>query len=360
MSMLNPPEYLPMTVRVRNELIVNCVIVSITILVVTLRVIGRIHGPGLGWDDYAVMVAMPMGVAMLICQGMFSTSGSGYNLAEQPQLVANIPWILQLTFGMQPVYITLLALCKASMLFFYLRIFPTSFIKMASRILLGGVTAWTIAFVFASIFLCTPVSGSWTGVGRCGAYIPFIQSIIATNAVGDVIIMAIPMKSLWRLQKRTQEKLAIISCFSLASACVVCAIFRIIYISTVDLNSNITGTMPTTVLLFVLEPNLAILCVSIPMLRPFFVRFKQRLGFSVGSSGAAYASGGQSKPSRLNSQTGDATWEMSNYGPKKGNHDIEVGATTLADDSSEKNLTAPEMNRDIRVQTTWAVTQERV
>lgn len=55
-------------------------------------------------------------------------------------------------------------------------------------------------------------------MGKCGEYIPFIQSIIATNAAGDLIIMAMPMQSLWQLQKRTQEKLAIMLCFSLASA----------------------------------------------------------------------------------------------------------------------------------------------
>lgn len=62
--------------------------------------------------------------------------------------------------------------------------------------------------------------------------------------------------------------------------CIICAIFRLIYISTVDLNSNVTGTMPTTIFLFILEPNLAILCVSIPMLRPFYAKYKRRIGGS--------------------------------------------------------------------------------
>lgn len=59
-----------------------------------------------------------------------------------------------------------------------------------------------------------------------------------------------------------------------------CAVFRLIYISTVDLTLNITGTMPTTIFLFTLEPNLAILCVSIPMLRPFYRVYRKRMGGS--------------------------------------------------------------------------------
>ncbi|KAM6536456.1 hypothetical protein FALCPG4_002461 [Fusarium falciforme] len=118
---------------------------------------------------------------------------------------------------MQPVYITLLALCKASMLCFFLRILPTQFMQWLSKIALGFVIAWNIACVFASIFLCNPVSAQWTGQGKCGAYIPFIQSLIATNAVGDIIIMALPMHSLWNLLERTVEKLATMSCFGLGT-----------------------------------------------------------------------------------------------------------------------------------------------
>lgn len=119
---------------------------------------------------------------------------------------------------MQPVYITLLALCKASVLCFFLRVFPSRFMRISSKIGLGLVAAWNVSCVFASIFLCNPISAQWTGQGKCGAYIPFIQSLIATNAVGDVIIMALPMRSLWQLQKRTVEKIAIMSCFGLATA----------------------------------------------------------------------------------------------------------------------------------------------
>lgn len=168
-----------------------------------------------------------------------STTGSGHNLQEHPErtsndakplmikpyslmltdlVLPNVPWILQVSFGMQPVYITLLALCKAGMLCFFLRVFPTRFMQWSSKVALVFVIAWSIACVFASIFLCNPVSAQWTGQGKCGAYIPLIQPLIATNAVGDIIIMPLPMHSLWNLQKRTVEKLAIMSCFGLGTA----------------------------------------------------------------------------------------------------------------------------------------------
>ncbi|CAH0031648.1 unnamed protein product [Clonostachys rhizophaga] len=351
-----PEQRMPMTDEVRNELIVNCIVVFITLVVVTLRVVGRVSGPGFGWDDALIVLATPMGVAMLICQGVFSTTGSGYNLAEHPQLLPNVPWILQVSFGMQPVYITLLALCKASMLRFYLRIFPTQFMKYASIICLVLVGLWNIACVFASIFLCKPISAQWTGQGVCRAYIPFIQSVIATNAAGDFVVMALPMRSLWHLQKRKTEKLAIMAFFSLATAVVVCAIFRIIYISTVDLAMNVTGTMPTTILLFILEPNLAILCVSIPMLRPFFANFRKGGGSSSERSGYPSALGSGAGNSKRSKDL--STWEMGTYGHAiKGSHD--ANASRADDESgSERRLTTtsiPIMQDEIRVQKDWSV-----
>ncbi|KAJ3543204.1 hypothetical protein NM208_g3700 [Fusarium decemcellulare] len=41
----------------------------------------------------------------------------------------------------------------------------------------------SIHSVGSCIFLCNSVWAQWTGLGRCGAYIPMIQSLIATNAI---------------------------------------------------------------------------------------------------------------------------------------------------------------------------------
>lgn len=49
--------YKPVLGFVRAELIVNCAIVFIVLVVVSLRVLGRIAGPGLGWDDGLVILA---------------------------------------------------------------------------------------------------------------------------------------------------------------------------------------------------------------------------------------------------------------------------------------------------------------
>ncbi|KAI1648988.1 uncharacterized protein F4817DRAFT_332477 [Daldinia loculata] len=365
-----PQVYMPILGFVKAELVVNCVLVFLVLTTVTLRVIGRLNGPGLGWDDYMVIFATPLGVGMLACQGLFAPVGNGYDLPEHPELAANIPFILQLTFCMQVIYVTLLASVKASMLFFFLRVFATPFMQRAGRICLVFVAAWLVSYLASCIFLCTPISGQWTGIGKCGAYIPMIQSLIVTNAIGDIVIMALPMKIIWSLQTRTTDKIGITSCFALGIACVICAVFRVIYISTVDLNSNITGTMPTTVFLFILEPNLAILCVSIPMLRPFWVRYKESTrGASkireysdqqtIGSKGMKNSNQRSKNANTLTDTMNMTTWEMDDYN-QEGNK-FDTTAATYADESgSEKNLTtSPQLpgQNGIAVETKWTVTR---
>ncbi|KAI9056066.1 hypothetical protein LZ554_000996 [Drepanopeziza brunnea f. sp. 'monogermtubi'] len=347
--------FFPILNFVRAEIIVNTFVVLIVLLVVGLRIVGRLIGPGCGLDDWMIVVATPLGVAMLVFQGLFATTGNGWPLPKHPELASNIPYILELTFIMQTLYVTLLASVKASMLFFFLRIFPSAFMKRASYTLLGAVFLWWVSYLSACIFLCNPVSAQWTSQGKCGLYLPMIQSLIATNAVGDLVIMAVPMKSIWKLQTRRTDKIGIISCFSLCLACVVCAVFRLIYISTVDLNGNITGTMPTTIFLFVLEPNLAILCVSIPMLRPFYAKYRRRMGgtsrlddssqknSSAGVGHSKYAGraglGGKGKNTPADAGT-LSSWEMEDY--YGGGHKNETVATAYGGDDgsgSEKNLT---------------------
>ncbi|KAL6351903.1 hypothetical protein LRP88_14715 [Fusarium phalaenopsidis] len=362
-----PQIYYPILGYVKAELIINCIIVFVVLCVVSLRVVGRFMGPGIGWDDAFVIFATPLGVAMLCCQGVFAPVGNGYNLAKHPELAANIPFILKLTFSMQIVYVTLLASVKSSMLCFFIRVFPTPFMQKASRVALVFVFMWMVSYLASCIFLCSPVSAQWTGQGKCGAYIPMIQSLIATNAIGDLIIMAMPMHSIWNLQTRRADKIGITSCFALGLACVVCAVFRLIYISTVDLNSNVTGTMPTTIFLFILEPNLAILCVSIPMLRPFYAKYKKRMGGSRLTEYSDERSTGYRGQSRTGgSKSGTVVrdpnlsqWEMEDYRPAEGiQRDYTVNG--FPDEAgSEKNLTASSSqgrNDEIKVETRWTVT----
>jgi hypothetical protein len=137
----------------------------------------------------------------------------------------------------------------------------------------------------------------------------------------------------------------------------------LIYISTVDLNGDITGTMAPTVLLFVLEPNLAILCVSIPMLRPFYHMYKKRTGgsrlreYSDDQSGYIANSKSAGQKRKVQNQTANeimSTGEMDEYYKRGGVHNDAVVSAASGDKLGSESSTQKDM---IGVETKWTVSR---
>ena len=81
-------------------------------------------------------------------------------------------------------------------------------------------------------------------------------------------------------------------------SCVVIGIVRFWLIFTVDLFNNLTGTSLTTFMLCSIELMLAGLCINIPMLRPFYLRWrtKQKTSENGLSEGQAAYKSYQSDP----------------------------------------------------------------
>jgi len=192
-------------------------------------------------------------------------------------VAVNMPYIMQITFAFTLIYLWTLAALKLSQLFLYMRVFA---IHIKNWILAGMavIIVWALVFTFVFIFLCNPVQQQWSleRIGRCMDQILVLKSLIMTNVLTDLFIFALPIRSVWKLQMRKTEKLAVISCFALGAACVVIGIVRFWQIYVIDLIGNLTGTSLTTFMLCSIELMLAGLCTNIPMLRPFYLRWRTK------------------------------------------------------------------------------------
>jgi hypothetical protein len=157
---------------------------------------------------------------------------------------------------------------------------------------------------------CSPCKQQWSleRLGHCIDQILVLKSLILTNIFTDVFIFVLPIRSVWKLQMRKTEKVAVISCFALGAAyvsrlanapflsclqqhltthrCVIVGIARFWLIFVIDLIGNLTGTSLTTFMLCSIELMLAGLCVNIPMLRPFYLRWRTNHKMSQGGSQA--------------------------------------------------------------------------
>lgn len=129
--------------------------------------------------------------------------------------------MLKIIFAQQIVYLLALGTIKISVLYFYLRIFGT---HGRTRILVFATMAlvamWLIAYVFTAIFLCTPIRKQWMPLidGKCGDQLAMDESMVITNIITDIIIMLLPMYTIWNLKLRIVERLGLMLAFSLGLA----------------------------------------------------------------------------------------------------------------------------------------------
>ncbi|RYP26302.1 hypothetical protein DL767_008097 [Monosporascus sp. MG133] len=351
--------YLPVLPFVKAQFIANIIVAILVLVVVSVRVVGRRLGPGLGWDD-----GLPLAISLLAAQGLTLHLGSGYDQNQHPKVFFNVGYIIKVVFGMKLVYVVTLAATKASVLCFYLRVFAVTNVARASKWLLGFCVVWALTFMLAPILICRPVSAHWTGLGKCGDLVPLIEWSIITNIASDLVIMWLPMPSIWSLQARKTDKMSVMACFALGHACVVCCLVRLIHTPAADAIEKLTATLPTTLFLLILEPNIAIICVSIPMLRPVYSMYRKRKGGSrlreVSDKQTTTSGGGRAA---ITCQNNTIDWEMEDYRPDMvAQHGTTV--TAVVDDSgSEENLTnsEPVTRKDkgaIRVETVWTMSRK--
>jgi len=187
---------------------------------------------------------------------------------------------MKITFVFTLTYIWALAALKLSQLTFYLRAFSLLHLRYSIYLSIALILAWALVFTFIFIFLCSPISQQWTlqRIGHCMDQITTLKALIMTNVLTDLLIVALPMWTVWKLQMRLAEKIAVIGCFAIGLACVVIGIMRFWQIYVIDMLGNFTGTSLTTFMLCTVELMLAGVCISIPMLRPWYLRWRWRRG----------------------------------------------------------------------------------
>ncbi|KAL8930017.1 MAG: hypothetical protein Q9172_000249 [Xanthocarpia lactea] len=226
------------------------VLSSLAIVATGLRFYSRhIKKAGYSWDDYAVLPALVF-YAVVLSQ--------------------------ILTFGFT----------KLSVLLFYQRIFQGRWIQNAVWCLVGIDFLWTVGFFFSNLLQCYPISVNWTGLGysdgKClNTNVMFLAqawSDVATN----VVIMALPIPSIWALKMPPVKKMAVCGIFLLGALTVLAGtaklvfyydiLYSIKYLDMVD----ITYVQTPIVYFPLVESSLGIVGACLPLMRPLFAGVTSR------------------------------------------------------------------------------------
>ncbi|GAA88556.1 hypothetical protein AKAW_06670 [Aspergillus luchuensis IFO 4308] len=146
-----------MTIAVR---IIVLVLAVPTTLVCVLRLYMRKFVlNNFGLDDWLVLVAL-IGVDLFSALAYIITYyGLGRPLKYVPE--DHLVVFLTLEYASQCAYLVIAATVKTSLLIFIMRLFPTRFVHIAGKALLGIIAAFTLSGTLALVFQCRPVQAAY-------------------------------------------------------------------------------------------------------------------------------------------------------------------------------------------------------
>lgn len=97
------------------------------------------------------------------------------------------------------------------MMMFYLRVFVNAGLRLAVKCSLIFVAAWTTGNILQVFLICHPFRATFDPAtpGTCGNQIASFIAIGAFNVVTDILILSLPMTTIWGLKMRTPAKIGL-------------------------------------------------------------------------------------------------------------------------------------------------------
>ncbi|KAI1799437.1 hypothetical protein F4811DRAFT_543790 [Daldinia bambusicola] len=310
---------------------------SIALLVVGLRVYGRVKSRQFGWDDGLACMAMMFSIAETGCSYMaMRTAFLGVHVYDIPR-TADVSLGMYWNYVIQILYNPILALVKCSVLMFLLRIGGQ---RRRIRYSIHALNIFTIGLMIAIfvtvIFQCSPISYFWKRItnptlpGKCIDTGIFYVTTAALTIFTDVLVLALPFWIFMGLKMAPKVKFAIMVVFLLGAVVTVVSILRMLWIIETSLyQMKFDYSYDIRFTYSAVETNLAIITASGPALRPLFMVWFPRFFTSLrgtGNQNYRYRDG----PYALN-DTGNTNKPSTNGNSSKGDHLYGTSSFALRD-----------------------------
>jgi hypothetical protein len=200
-------------------------LIGLTTVVVAARLIYKWLSPlRLGLDDLfaflaylAVLPSFAINLAALIPSGI----GRDIWTLTPNQIDSFGFWF----YILEPMYFVQMGLVKMAILAFFLRIFETSGLEPLLWATVAFNAANTVAFVFAAIFQCAPISYYWyrwqgTFEGSCNNINALAWANAAISIALDLWMLGLPLAKIQSLNLHWWKKLAAGLMFGVGTLCV--------------------------------------------------------------------------------------------------------------------------------------------
>ncbi|KJZ72765.1 hypothetical protein HIM_07840 [Hirsutella minnesotensis 3608] len=281
--MSNPHHPSPEYIGYQLEAFIG-VFTTVEIIAVALRFYAR-HLTDSKYDagDYLIVAAL-IGqiVAGAIAVSTVRHAGVGYHvdylLETDPGKVTTF---FKYLVAMSTWYATTESLAKLAICFLYKRIFPQKAIRIIINLTMVVLICASIAGALADLFGCTPFSAHWGTPKEQAIHCIDVEALFVwgsfPNIVTDIILLVVPIPTLWNLQASTGMRVSLIITFLFGSVGTVTSVMRFVAFynrsSFVDATYSAVGLIIWTVC----EPGAYLIAACLLMYRPLL----NKLGVSM-------------------------------------------------------------------------------
>lgn len=287
-----------------DVVLVTGIVYALAVLLVVLRIGGKVVSKRLSLDDWIVACAVLLSAIPVGCVLAMTSLGFGDHLwnLEDGRLLPILRYCTTLLYLdsartnitavliASSTYVIVLGLIKVSLILFYLEIFNTSRFRITAFIILGYIAISSLVICLLTIFSCTPVRAFWNRdvKGKCLNVQALAYANSASAIIQDIILLILPLVFIRNLQMKRYKKVAVGFMFSIGTFGCIATIVRLHALLRFKLSIDPTWDYAPAVIWTVLELAAGFACVSLPSIRILLVRLLpasvKKLLSSVGQS----------------------------------------------------------------------------
>ncbi|KAI1771463.1 hypothetical protein F4818DRAFT_445152 [Hypoxylon cercidicola] len=259
--------------------VTSCIMCFLCLLAVGFRFYSRkLTKAGLRWDDGLIFAAAILVVVLLALSILAKNIRVKVNGCHKRDLVLNEKTVLSLLLLFNALYLFSVCFTKLSALCLYIRIFTQRKFLLTCKIL-GVVIAILYIAVLVQEFTVSGIAVQLWNRPPLGTLTDKKKVDIGTaffSILGNVVVLVLPLPLIWKLQMSITKKINLTVLF-LSGLCVTAiASFRLIAIVRADYNNEIVAVTGRIMSLQVLEPELAVFTLCLPVLHRFWLKLWER------------------------------------------------------------------------------------
>ncbi|EEU37813.1 uncharacterized protein NECHADRAFT_88258 [Fusarium vanettenii 77-13-4] len=277
----------PIRDKTDEYIILSNTFAVITGLFILQRFVSKIYWKlPLGLDDWFILITFLSGVpSSVITVHGTAANGLGRDIwTLTPTEITNFGYFFHV---MAILYFAQVTLLKLSLLFFYLRIFPTVGVRRTLWATVIFNSLFGLAFVFTAVFQCKPISyfwEKWDGEhqGHCADLNAITWSNAGISIALDCWMLAVPLSQLKALNLDWKKKIGVGMMFCVGTFVTVVSILRLRAVVKFKAETeNATWEFLEVSKWSTIEINVGMICACMPSLRILLVRlFPKILGTS--------------------------------------------------------------------------------